>query len=229
MKMSDQDKSWAPHFCCGSCRSTLERWMHGSRKCMPFAILQIWKEPTNHHDDCYFCMVDISKYKKTKDRKKIVYPSIPSSIAPLNHAPELPIPQLPTTHAISSTSSEDDDTDFEVDTQSVPAKILVFRIKMNWMISLETWVLQRQKQRYFLLVSRNEICLLLRARLPSQENDMCVTIIISGIFILLSRVNVVFLFWPLFPVFSHIQTVACLFYSQGNFIGSYFCTPPVDK
>ena len=63
-------------------------------------------------------MVDISTYKKTKNRKKIVYPSIPSSIAPVNHGLELPIPQPPTTHAISLTSSEDDDVDFEVDTQS---------------------------------------------------------------------------------------------------------------
>ena len=62
-------------------------------------------------------MMDISKYKKTKDRKKIVYPSIPSSIAPANHSPQLPIPQPQTTHAISSTLSEDDDADFEVDTQ----------------------------------------------------------------------------------------------------------------
>ena len=82
---------------------------------MPFSISQIWKEPTNHHDDCYFCMVDISKYKETKE--KIVYPSIPSCIAPVNHGPELPSPQPPTTHAISSISSEDDDADFEVDTQ----------------------------------------------------------------------------------------------------------------
>ena len=54
--------------------------------------------------------------QKTKDRKKIVYPSIPSSIAPVNQGAELPIPQPPITHAISSTSSEDDDADFEVDT-----------------------------------------------------------------------------------------------------------------
>ena len=71
----------------------------------------------HHHDDCYFCMVDISKYKKTKGRKKIVYPSIPSSIVPVNHGPELPIPQPPTTHAISSNSLEDDNADFEVDNQ----------------------------------------------------------------------------------------------------------------
>ena len=62
-------------------------------------------------------MVDISKCKKTKDRKKIVYISIPSSIAPVNHGPELPILPPPTTHAISSTSLEDDNADCEVDTQ----------------------------------------------------------------------------------------------------------------
>ena len=89
--------------------------MRGSRKCMPFGILRIWREPTNHHDECYFCMVDISKYKNAKDRKKIVYPSISSSIVPVNHGPELPISQLPTTHDISSTSSEDDNANFEVD------------------------------------------------------------------------------------------------------------------
>ena len=42
----------------------------------------------------------------------------------------------------------------------------------------------------------------------------------------LSRVNVVFLFWSLFPVFSRIQTVACLFYSQSDFIGRYFLYSP---
>ena len=62
-------------------------------------------------------MVNISKYKKTKDGKKIVYPSIPSPIAPVNHGSKLPIPQPPTMHAILSTSSEDDDADFEVHTQ----------------------------------------------------------------------------------------------------------------
>ena len=70
-KMGDQDKSWAPHFCCGSCRSTLEEWMCGSRKCMPFAILRIWREPTNHHDDCYLCMVDIPNTKRQRTGKRL--------------------------------------------------------------------------------------------------------------------------------------------------------------
>ena len=124
MKKSDQDKSWVPHFCCESCRFTLEGWMRGSCKCMPFAIPRIWREPTNHYDDCYFCMVDISKYIKTKDRKKIVYPSIPLSIAPVNHGPELCISHPPTTHAMLILRL----------TLSVPAKILIFQLKMNWMM-----------------------------------------------------------------------------------------------
>ena len=74
--------------------------------------------------------------QKTKDRKKFVYPSIPSSIAPVNHGEELLISQPPITHVISSTSSEDDDADFEVDT-NVVAKILIFRIKINEMTYLE--------------------------------------------------------------------------------------------
>ena len=145
--------------------------MRGSRKCMPFAILRIWREPTNHHADCYFCLVDISTYKKTKDRKRIVYPSIFSSIAPVNHGPKLPIPQPPTTHGISLTSSEDDDVDFEVDSQS-SSKDPHFPNQNELDDLTRDWVLKRQKQRYFLLVLRNEICLLLRARFPSQENDM---------------------------------------------------------
>ena len=43
---------------------------------------------------------------------------------------------------------------------------------------------------------------------------------------LLSRVNVVFLFWSLFPVFPRIQTVACVFHSQSNFFGSFFLYSP---
>lgn len=109
MPMGDQDKPWAPHVCCGSCRSTLEGWLRGSRKCMPFAIPRIWREPTNHHDDCYFCIVDISKYKKGKDRRTaIVYPNIPSSIAPVPHCEDLPIP-TPTSLTVISDTDESED------------------------------------------------------------------------------------------------------------------------
>ena len=53
-----------------------------------------------------------------------------------------------------------------------------------------------------------------------------VTTIISGILMSLSRVDVVFLFWSLFPVFPGIQIVGCLFYSQSGFSGSHFLYSP---
>ena len=45
----------------------------------------------------------------------------------------------------------------------------------------------------------------------------------------LSRADVAFLYWSLFPVFSRIQIVACLFYSQSDFIDGYFLYSPLDK
>ena len=95
MDIGDQDKPWAPHTICGSCRSSLEGWLRGSRKCMPFAIPRIWREPQNHTDDCYFCMVNILKYRKVKSRKALTYPNIPSSIAIVFHNESLPVPSPP--------------------------------------------------------------------------------------------------------------------------------------
>ncbi|KAI6659861.1 hypothetical protein LOD99_14201 [Oopsacas minuta] len=54
MSIGDQEKAWAPHVIYGSCRSNLEAWLGGSARVMPFAIPRVWREPQNHHDDCYF-------------------------------------------------------------------------------------------------------------------------------------------------------------------------------
>ena len=118
-------------------------------------------------------MVDVSKYstKKTKNRKKIVYLSMPSSIVPVNHGPELPIPQPPTMHAISSTSSEDDHPDFEIDTQC-SSKDPYFPNQNELDDLTRDLGLTKAKVEILVLISRNGICLLLRTRFPSQENDM---------------------------------------------------------
>ena len=77
---------------------------------MKSAIPKIWREPTNHTNDCYFGLkvVDPSK------RRTIVYPSIPSSIAPVPHSDKLLVP-IPTrcqdpVSADESTTDEDDIT-----------------------------------------------------------------------------------------------------------------------
>ena len=45
MNIGDQDKPWAPHVICGSCRSNLEGWLRGSEKVMSFAVPRVWRAP----------------------------------------------------------------------------------------------------------------------------------------------------------------------------------------
>ena len=122
MAMGDQDKEWAPHFICGTCRSILEGWLRGTRKGMPFAIPRIWREPTNHLNDCYFCLVDVSKAKSVKGRKNIEYPCLPSSIAPVPHSNELPIPIPPVSPITDMEISSDEDNSemFHEDSTKTP-------------------------------------------------------------------------------------------------------------
>ena len=62
MKLGDQDKSWPPHKVCKHCTEMLCSWTQGKVSSMWFVIPMVWCEPTNHHNDCYFCMVDMSRW-----------------------------------------------------------------------------------------------------------------------------------------------------------------------
>ena len=50
----------------------------------------IWREPANHFDDCYFCMTNSVGYNK-KNRKNILYPSIPSATRPIPQSDGNPV------------------------------------------------------------------------------------------------------------------------------------------
>jgi hypothetical protein len=67
-------------------------WYRGEKRVKKFANPRIWREPTDHSSNCYFCMVDPSKRRNGKNAPTIMYPDIPSSIAPLLHCTELPVP-----------------------------------------------------------------------------------------------------------------------------------------
>ena len=110
MPVGDQDKHWAPHVICECFRCTLEGWLREEKRALRFAIPCIWREPSNHHSDCYFCIVDSSKRRKGKNTPPIKYPNIPSSIAPVPHnTSDLPVPNLPTKaqQMVALESSED--------------------------------------------------------------------------------------------------------------------------
>ena len=40
-KVGDQDKIWAPHFCCRTCSSALTKWYNGTISKLPFAVPMI--------------------------------------------------------------------------------------------------------------------------------------------------------------------------------------------
>jgi len=48
----------------------------------------------NHSNDCYFCSIDVSGYN-SKNKKVIVYPDCTSADRPVEHGPELPVPEPP--------------------------------------------------------------------------------------------------------------------------------------
>jgi len=57
---------------------------------MLFAVPVVWREPSNHSSDCYFCLtppVASGMYRKKK--QKIDYPNIPSAIRPVSHGEDL--------------------------------------------------------------------------------------------------------------------------------------------
>lgn len=98
-------KSWTPHVVCTICVEQLRQWTKGQRKSLPFGIPMMWREPTNHVDDCYFCCCNVKGFN-AKNKSKISYPNLNSVTRPIPHGPEVPIPPPFSVSSLSSTSSE---------------------------------------------------------------------------------------------------------------------------
>ncbi|KAL4706484.1 hypothetical protein ACJJTC_015682 [Scirpophaga incertulas] len=92
LPVKNQDKKWTPHVSCNSCRYTLDGWYRGEKRQMKFAVPRIWREPSDHLTDCYFCIV---KPLKGKNSKKTSYPDLPSTSAPMPHTDTNPVPNPP--------------------------------------------------------------------------------------------------------------------------------------
>ena len=103
----NQDKIWAPHICCNTCATNLRQWLNKKGKCMPFAVPMIWKNPTDHISDCYFCITPpVSKELSRKKKHGIQYPNIPSAICPVSHGEMLPVPKAPEKYNLDSDKEE---------------------------------------------------------------------------------------------------------------------------
>ena len=107
VRVGDQDKQWAPHIVCRTCVEHLRQWINGKRQSLQFGVPMVWREPKNHHDDCYFCMVDIKGINRN-NRKKWKYPDLESARQPIPHSDEVPIPVYD--HLTELTESSDEST-----------------------------------------------------------------------------------------------------------------------
>ena len=75
---------------CKHCTETLCFWIQGKVSSIRFWVLIVWREPKNHHDDCCFCMVDMSGWNQRK-KKKWYYLDIESARRLTPHCDEVPI------------------------------------------------------------------------------------------------------------------------------------------
>ena len=65
----------------------------------------IWREPTDHVNNCYSCLTPSIK-KGFRKKSVTEYPSIPSTIRPVPHSDELPIPESRKIDLLSSDDAE---------------------------------------------------------------------------------------------------------------------------
>ncbi|XP_076310080.1 uncharacterized protein LOC143225124 [Tachypleus tridentatus] len=93
----------------------LEGWYRGKKRAMKYAIPKSWREPIDHTSNCYFCMVDPSKYQTGKNAYAIMYPDLPSSIVPVPHCPELVVPTPPERKQPSSEESSKSKEEVDVE------------------------------------------------------------------------------------------------------------------
>lgn len=62
----------------------------------------IWREPSNHQDDCYFC-INTGTYRR--NRSKWIYPNLQSAIRPALSSSDESLPESPLSRS-NSTSQE---------------------------------------------------------------------------------------------------------------------------
>ena len=74
----------------------------------------VWREPTNHVNDCYFCMVRLAGMN-SKTLGTVKYPTIPSTIRPIPHFNELPVPIFKSFEDLCNEASSESSTEQDND------------------------------------------------------------------------------------------------------------------
>ena len=76
----------------------------------------VWREPTNHVTNCYFCGVDVTGINR-KNWGSLKYPDLQSARRPVAHCDEIPVPifgELPDINDEDASSVEGHEDEEEV-------------------------------------------------------------------------------------------------------------------
>ena len=115
--------------------------MNNTKK-MPFAVLMVWREQSDHVTDCYFCMTAIKRFSR-KNKSKISYSVCKSAIKPVPHSPDLLVPHPPTekedslsVNACENTSTKSEEEPIELDPsfQHESAPLFINQERLNGLV-----------------------------------------------------------------------------------------------
>jgi len=103
---------------------------------MHFAVPMVWRKPSNHSSDCYFCLtLPVASGMNRKRKQSIDYPNTPSAIRPVPHGEDLPVLKPPKEYNLNSEMEEEDtskkgpheedptESDFQGPTSESPHKL----------------------------------------------------------------------------------------------------------
>ncbi|CAH2086890.1 unnamed protein product [Euphydryas editha] len=110
--VANQDKKWVPHVFCESCRIILLQWSSGEKVYLPFGSPMLWREPSNHENDCYFCVKKTLGYNK-KNKASIMNADVPSVTKPILHSKDLPHPVCPGSSSANILDDNNSDVEFK--------------------------------------------------------------------------------------------------------------------
>jgi hypothetical protein len=78
--LHDNVKDWAPSNVCRICEYMIEVSVNDRSK-LKFNVPTMWREPSSHPDNCYFCSINLRGMNKTRI-KTFVYPNLEAAIRP---------------------------------------------------------------------------------------------------------------------------------------------------
>jgi hypothetical protein len=80
---------------------------------MPFTVPTGWREMKDHTSGCYICLTDIPGHT-SKNKHSIEYPNRPSTLRPVAHSQELPVPDRPVMNLEDDTEMDLGDREMDV-------------------------------------------------------------------------------------------------------------------